>query len=265
VYFAFGDDTHKTYKAGRNYSIVSEKEIINIPDNDFIKELPQYKKAFKDMSISFLSTEAIAREKIERTKEVDIDEKTENKVIKSSFSLEGIDISTEYEEKEDRSRISARNNQNKNMEMSEDELERYRREYEANPQKATDTPFLIQDDKEHKNIPQDIQDKSDDPLVSDPMVIKQTIRINNRTNKDQVITFSNKIEIDTDEIEYEGIKHQITEEPQIYQAYEKTASIPEFAQDSGNADLEGIDQFKNYTHSYTVGTRLNFQTKKDNQ
>jgi hypothetical protein len=94
--------------------------------------------------------------------------------------------------------------------------------------------------------------------------IKQTIYVENTEGKDKIIDFSIKNQINTDTITYEGKEYKIGKEKQSFKAYEKTASIPEFAKDTGSKDLEGVNNFSNYVHTYQVGANITFQTE-DNQ
>ncbi len=95
--------------------------------------------------------------------------------------------------------------------------------------------------------------------------IKQTIYVENQEDQDKVINFSVKSKINSDTVIWEGREYKIGEKEQSFEAYEKTASIPEFAQDIGVKDTEGIDNFSNYVHTYQAGIALVFQTADGKQ
>ena len=186
IYFALSDDGNKTFKEGRQYTVVNEKEIVNIPDNDFIKELPEYKKAFKDMSISFVSTEAIASDKIEKTRT--IEKKGENKIISSNFSLEGINITSEYKEENNTSQSNLNTPHPNGHPSQRGELDEDNKNSPLERGTAERGGVL---DNEIDNQSAKSSFGAADETLPRVSKTKQAIKVKNITDKDQVITFSN--------------------------------------------------------------------------
>jgi len=113
-------------------------------------------------------------------------------------------------------------------------------------------------DYERKEKP--VEDKSVS-LSGETEKIKQTIKLKNHTEKEQTVTVTSRAKISSDTIRYEGREYQLTENAQTFRAYDKTASIPEFAKDLGEADLPDLDKFKNYEHTYKTGSVISFLTE----
>src|SRR3989344_5643949 len=91
--------------------------------------------------------------------------------------------------------------------------------------------------------------------------VKQTITLKNHASADRTIDFTNRIRISADEITWDGKKYSITEEVQTFRVYDKTASVPDFAKESGQGDTAGIEAFENYTHTYKTGASITFMTE----
>jgi hypothetical protein len=89
--------------------------------------------------------------------------------------------------------------------------------------------------------------------------VKQTITLENKSTQDRVIDFSTKTIISGDEVIWDGQVYPIMTEPQSFKAYAKTATIPEIAQElPDQTGTEGVEAFKNYTHTYQAGSALTF-------
>ncbi len=94
--------------------------------------------------------------------------------------------------------------------------------------------------------------------------IKQTITLKNDQDQEKKVAFSVRTKIAADKVVWDGREYRLTGQHETFRAYEKTASVPEFAKDMGQKDLKGIDAFKDYTHTYTVGSSLSFADKDGN-
>jgi hypothetical protein len=91
--------------------------------------------------------------------------------------------------------------------------------------------------------------------------VKQTFTLKNDSDTERKITLSSRTGISSDEIMWDGARYRLTEEKQTFKAYEKTASIPEFAKDTGRSDVGGVEEFADYVHTYTVGSSILFESE----
>lgn len=104
------------------------------------------------------------------------------------------------------------------------------------------------------------EDSKNRTLGDSSVPTKQTITFNNLSDEEHHLEVINRTSIDTDKVNWNGEEYEITSSPRSFKAFEKTAPIPELAKDLGQEDLEGIEDFSNVTHTYTVGTFLTYQT-----
>ena len=99
-------------------------------------------------------------------------------------------------------------------------------------------------------------------LGEEAIPVKQTVIFDNPTETTYDIKFVTRTYTDTEEVYWDGNSYSLTETPQVFEAYETTASIVDFAEAIGAEGMEGLDHFEELQHTYITGTSLTYETRQ---
>ncbi len=91
-------------------------------------------------------------------------------------------------------------------------------------------------------------------------LVKQTVTLENTTDDAIVTDLAVTHIIPSDTFTHDGTTYTATEAPQSFKAYQKTASIPEYAKDVGYPEPEKAKAWERMEHTYTAGTRITWET-----
>ncbi len=210
-------------KTAGQIEITDQYLISDIPENEFLDKYPDLKSGFQDITLSLEADEPIFDgENFQKPQKISVWQK-----IKSLF---GLKIRTLAEYKRLVKEINGSENIQTTLDLSQISLTTKYKETEAIAPGSAPNP------------------------------IKQEIILDNKGGRDLNLNLKIKHQIKADKVTWDDKEYEVNPTPQVFKGYEKTETIPEFAKTLGKENLEGAEEFKNYTWTYAAGTRLIFKT-----